>query len=68
MKSGTIIYAIFGALLLFVIGNFVYNNVIVPWPHKEALQTCLSYARALEGEMEIQTAEDACFDTYPHFN
>lgn len=49
------------------ISGFLYNNVIVPWPYREQLHSCLSQARSLEDKEERDEAENICFRTYPHF-
>jgi len=58
-----------GTITLMVLsGMFVYNNIIVPWPYREELKSCLVQARSLEGEEERRSEEFICFRTYPHFN
>ena len=54
-------------LLLFLLGKFIYYNIIIPKPYRDELRSCLHEARAL-GNEEKKKAENTCFRTYPHFN
>lgn len=55
-------------LFLFLLGKFIYYNIIIPEPYREELRVCLLEARTLENVEKIEKAESACFRTYPHFN
>jgi len=57
-----------GVLFLLLLGQFIYYNVIIPWPYRYELKSCLNEARSLEAQSEIKSAENICFRTYPHFN
>jgi len=59
---------ILGAVFLALAINFIYINIIIPAPFRAELAACLDEARALTSETEIDSAENICFRTYPHFN
>jgi len=70
MIKPTTKYFIYGTIFgvfLFQVGIFFYFNVIVPYPYRHELKACLVEARSLNTEGEIETAENICFRTYPHF-
>jgi hypothetical protein len=67
-STGKITIGLLAVLLFVVAGQFVYHNIIVPWPHRDELQACLESARALAHQTDIAEAENTCFRTYPHFN
>lgn len=56
------------AMVIMLIGNFVYNNIIVPAPFREKLKNCLVQSRSLESVEERDSEKFICFRTYPHFN
>lgn len=56
------------AVVLFGTGRFIYSNIVVPWSYREELKDCLREARAIDSKTMSETAENACFRTYPHFN
>ena len=63
-----IAYGIILGVFLVLVANFFYWNVVVPFPYRHELKTCLESARALSVEADVESAENRCFRTYPHFN
>lgn len=68
MNQKKLIAAAATVLFLVFAGIFVYSNIIVPWPYREELKTCLSDAEDQPSEQLIDSARNQCFRTYPHFN
>jgi len=52
----------------FLVGMFIYNNIIVPWPYRHDLKACLEAAQTIENETFSAYERNICFRTYPHFN
>lgn len=68
IKKHKILFAILVVISLFLLANFIYINIVVPWPYREALEACLSNSKNFSTEEQIKEARNICFRTYPHFN
>lgn len=67
-KRKKIVLGLLAVAVLALASQFVYYNVIVPWPYRHELQACLEEANNQQNEQAVEEARDKCFRTYPHFN
>ena len=51
----------------FFAGSFVYNNIIVPWPYRHELRSCLDTAKEKQTKNEVEYARNICFRAYSPF-
>jgi len=68
IKKHKILFSVLFVLLIILFSMFVYTNIVVPWPYREALEACLSNAQNFSTEAQVEEARNICFRTYPHFN
>jgi len=67
MSNKKAIFLSLSVLFFLLLGQFIYYNVVVPWPYRHELKACLEKARFMENQLKIEKAENICFRTYPHF-
>lgn len=68
IKKHKIIVSVLLVLFILLFSMFVYKNIVVPWPYREALEACLNNAENFSNQQQIDDARNVCFRTYPHFN
>ncbi|MBT3282695.1 hypothetical protein HON59_02730 [bacterium] len=55
-------------ILVTLVGQFVYINIILPSPFRNELKTCIENSQHLADPLAVEIAEGLCLDVYPHFN
>jgi len=55
-------------ILVTLVGQFVYINIILPSPFRNELKICIENSQRLADPLAVEIAEGLCLDVYPHFN
>ena len=68
LKKHKFIAVIVLIVFIYLAAQFVYINIIVPWPYRQELKTCINKAKQFPTKSQVEEARYKCFRTYPHFN